>query len=96
MFHAHQVPPFCLLPSGYLIVCFVHVSVCARLQLKMHRPENMNKFTDVWALTCATFHVIFNFTASLYDGKHAFFLMGMVRSISRLIHGIARQMGASN
>ena len=36
------------------------------------------------------------FTASLYDGKYACFHMGVVRSISRLIHGIARQMGASN
>ena len=33
------------------------------------------------------------FTASLYDGKYACFHMGVVRSISRLIHGIARQMG---
>ena len=52
---------FCLLPSGYFIVCFVHVSVCASVQLEMHRPENTNKFTDVWALTCATFHFIFDF-----------------------------------
>ena len=36
------------------------------------------------------------FTASLYDRKYACFHMGVVRSIRRLIHGIARQMGASN
>ena len=27
-FHAYQVPSFCLLRSGYLIICFVHVSGC--------------------------------------------------------------------
>ena len=48
--HAYQVPLFCLLPSGYLIVCFVHVSVCASVQLEMHRPENTNKITDVRVL----------------------------------------------
>ena len=52
---------FCLLPSGYLIVCFVHVSVCASVQLEMHRPESTNKITDVRAPTCTTFHFIFNF-----------------------------------
>ena len=64
----------------------------------MHRPENTNKFTDVWALTCTTFHfnLYLTFTASLYDGVYACSHMGVVRSISRLIHGIARQMGASN
>ena len=50
-----------LLPSGYLIICFVHVSVCASVQLEMHRPEKTNKITDVRALTCTTFHFIFNF-----------------------------------
>ena len=75
---------------------FVHVSVCASVQQEMHRPENTNKITDVRALTCTTFHFIFNFNFSLYDGKYACFHMGVVRSISRLIHGIARQMGASN
>ena len=92
----YQVPSFCLLPSGYLIVCFVHVSVCASVQLEIHRPENTNKITDVRALTCTTFHFILSFTASLYDGKYACFHMGVVKSISRLIHGKARQMGASN
>ena len=60
-FHAYQVPSFCLLRSGYLIICFVHVSLCASVQLEMHRPENTNKITDVRALTCNTFHFIFNF-----------------------------------
>ena len=74
------------------------MSVCASVQLEMHRPENMNKITDVRALTCTTFHLIFylTFTASLYDGRYECFHMGVVRSISRLIHGIAREMGASN
>ena len=40
---------------------FVDVSVCASVQLEMHRPENTNKITDVRALTCTTFHLIFNF-----------------------------------
>ena len=75
---------------------FVHVSVCASVQLEMHRTENTNKITDVRALTCTIFHLYLTFTASLYDGKYACFYMEVVRSISRLIHGIARQMGASN
>ena len=70
------------------------MSVCASVQLKMHRPENTNKITGVRALTCTTLY--FTFTASLYDGKYACFQMGVVRSISRLIHGLARQLGASN
>ena len=61
MFHAYQVPSFCLLLSDYLIACFVHVSVCASGLLEMHRPENTNKITDVRALTCTSFHFIFNF-----------------------------------
>ena len=36
-FHAYQVPSFCLLPLGYLIVCFVGVSVCASVQLEMRQ-----------------------------------------------------------
>ena len=71
------------------------MSVCASVQLEMHRPENANKITDVRALTCTTFHLYLTFTASLYDGKYACFHMGVGRSISRLIHGIARQMCAS-
>ena len=72
------------------------MSVCASVQQEMHRPENTNKITDVRALTCTTFNLNLTFTASLYDGKYACFHMGVVRSISRLIHGIARQIGASN
>ena len=62
----------------------------------MHRPENTNKITDVRELNIPQFILYLTFTASLYDGKYACFHMGVVRSISRLIHGIARQMGASN
>ena len=72
------------------------MSVCASVQLEMHRPENTNKFTDVWAIKCTAFHLNLTFTASLNDGTYACFHMGVVRSISRLIHGIARKMGASN
>ena len=72
------------------------MSVCATVQLEMHRPEDANKITDVPALACTTFHFVFNFTASFYDGKYACFHLGVLRSISRPIHGIARQMGASN
>ena len=57
-------------------VCFVHVFVCASVQLETHSPENTNKITDVRALTCTTFHFIFNFTASLYDGKICLFSYG--------------------
>ena len=60
MFHAYQIPSFFLLPSGYLIVCFVHVSVRASVQLEMHRPGYTNKFTDVRELTCTTFHFLCN------------------------------------
>ena len=42
------------------------------------------------------FILYLTFTASLYDGKYACSHLGVVRSISRLIHGIARQTGASN
>ena len=40
---------------GLFCSCF-----CMCVQLEMHRPENTNNFTDVWALTCTTFHFIFN------------------------------------
>ena len=48
-------------PSVYLSVCFVHVSVCASVQLEIHSPENANKITDVRALTCTctAFNVIY-------------------------------------
>ena len=63
----------------------------------MQRPENTNKITDLWALTYTIHFILYLiFTASFYDGKYACFHMGVVRSISRPIHGIARQMGASN
>ena len=83
-------------PSVYLIVCFDHVSVCARDKLEMHRPENTNKITDARHLHVLHFILYLAFAATLYDGKYACFHMGVVRSISRLVHGIARQMGASN
>ena len=60
-FHAYPVPSFCLLPSVYLSVCFVHVSVCASVQLEIHSPENTNKITDVRAFTCTIFHFKFIF-----------------------------------
>ena len=72
------------------------MSVSASVQLKMHRPENTNKITDVGHLHVLHFILYLIFTASLYDGKYACFHMGVVISISRLIHGIARQIGASN
>ena len=72
------------------------MSVCASVQLEIHSPENTNKITDVRALTCIHFIVYLSFTASLYDGKYACFHMGVVRSMSRAIHGMARQTGASN
>ena len=67
MFHAYQVPLFCLLLSVYLSVCFVHVPVCASVGLEMHSPENTNIITDVGALTCTNFNFTFTFTASIYD-----------------------------
>ena len=66
---------------------FVHVSVCASVQLEMHRPENTNKMYG--HLRVLHFILYLTFTASLYDGKHTCFHMGVVRSISSLIHGIA-------
>ena len=75
------------------------MSVCASVQLEMHRPENMNKITDVRALTLHydVLHLILYLTLFLYmmENMHVF-IWEVVRSISRLIHGIARQMGASN
>ena len=49
-----------------------------------------------WHLHVLHFILYLTFTASLYDGKYACFNTGVVRPISKLIHGIARQMGASN
>ena len=65
------------------------MSVCASVQLEMHRPENTNKITDVGhlhVLHVLHFILYLTFTASLYDGKYARFHMGVVRSISRLVH----------
>ena len=53
--------------SAYLSVCFVYVSVCANVQLKIHSPENTNKITGVRTLACSTFHL--TFTATIYDRK---------------------------
>ena len=59
-----KVLSFGLLPSVYLSVCFVHVSVCVRVKLEIHNPGNTNKLiTDVLALTT------FYFTVTLYDRK---------------------------
>ena len=59
-------------------------------KLEIHSPDNTNKITDVRDL-----HILcLTFTASLE--KYACFHMGVVRSISRPIHGIARQMAASS
>ena len=59
--HAYQVPSFCLLPSVYLYVCFVFVSVSGSVQLEIHSPENTNNIIDVWAPICSSFHFIFYF-----------------------------------
>ena len=91
-FHAYQVHHFCLIASFYLSVCFVHVSVSASAQLEKHSPENTNKITDVQALTCTTFHLLLLYIME----KYACFYMAVVILIGRPIHGIARQMGASN
>ena len=44
---------------------FVHVSVCERVQLEVHSPENTSKITAVRALSCTLFHFIFNFNYSI-------------------------------
>ena len=80
----------------YLNVCFVHVSVCASVQLEMHRPGKRIRSQMYRHSHVLHFILFLTFTASLYDGKYACFYMGVVRSITRLIHGIARQMGAFN
>ena len=47
------LPSNAILPASsvYLSACFVHVSICASVQLEKHSPENTNKITDVRALT---------------------------------------------
>ena len=82
----------CYRLSTYLYV-FVHVSVCARIQLEIHSPENANKITEVRALTCTTFHFIFNFLMLLFMmEKICLFSYGS----GEINHGIAREIGASN
>ena len=50
----------------YLSVCFVHASVCASVQLEIHSPGNMNKMTEVRALTCTAFYFLFKLLPSFY------------------------------
>ena len=70
--------------------------VCASVQLEIHSPENTNRSQMYEDLNVLRFILFLIFTASLYDGKYACFHMEVVRSISRPIHDIDRQMGASN
>ena len=61
------------LPSGYLIVCFVHVSVCASVQLEIHRPEIRIRSQIYSRLHVLHLILYLLFTASLYDGNmHVF------------------------
>ena len=69
--------------------------ICASVELEILRPEKINS-QMYGQLHVLHFILYLTFTASLYDGKYACFHMGVVRSIGRPIHGIARQMGASN
>ena len=78
----------------YLSVCFVHASVCTSVKLEIHSPGNTNKMTDVRAHTCTAFYFIFKLLPLFYMiEKYACCLyiryMGVVRSISRPIHGKA-------
>ena len=52
------------------------MSVCLSVHLEIHSPDHTNVITDVQALKCTTFHFIFNFTASIYDGKIRLFSYG--------------------
>ena len=70
------------------------MSVCTSVQLEIHSPEI--RIRSQMHLHVVHFILYLTFTASLYDGKYACFHMGMVRSISRPIHGIARRMSVSN
>ena len=65
----YQILSFCLLPSAYLSVSFVNVSVCASVQLEILSPENMNKTTDVRALGCTTFHFMFSLHQAYGSGE---------------------------
>ena len=78
-----------------LSVCFAHCSVCVSVQLEIHSPANMNKMTDVRKHTCTAFYFIFKLLPLLYMIEkyaccHYIRHMGVVRSISRPIHGITR------
>ena len=79
----------------YLSECFVHVSVYASVQQEIQCPGNTNKITDLRALTCIAFYFIFKLLTLLYVIEkyaccHYVRHMGVVRSISRPIHGISR------
>ena len=55
--HVSCLPSTIILPASICLpLCFVHVSVCASVQLEIRSPENTNMLTDVRALTCTTFH----------------------------------------
>ena len=60
-FSAYQTLSFCLLPSVYLSVYFVHVSVCASAQLDLHSHWSRNKITDGRASTINTQAPAFKF-----------------------------------
>ena len=77
----------------YLPICMFCSCVCmCERTTRNTQSWNMNKITDVRALTCTSFHFIRLYMME----KYACFHMGLVRSISRPIHGIARQMGSFN
>ena len=76
MFHAYQVPSFCLLPSVYLAVCFVHVSVCAECTTRNTQALEYEK--DHRCTGTYIYYISFylTFTASLYDEKICLFSYG--------------------
>ena len=82
------LPVVIWLPYCRFCLC---VCMCERRGLKIRIRSQMYGHFHV-----LHFILYLTLTASLYDGKYAGFHMGVMRSISRLIHGIARQMGASN
>ena len=55
--HVSCLPSTIILPAPLCLpICiFVHVSVCASVQLEIHSPENTNMITDVWALNVLHF-----------------------------------------
>ena len=62
----HHFVCFCV--STYLYV-FVHVSVCASLQLEIHSPENTIRSQMYGHLHVLHFILFLTFTASLYNVK---------------------------